>query len=119
MPEQGTLFHIDEDLDVNVRVDLAMMTMQASQCPVLVRRDPVGTWWVIAQGPPQVLHAHQIDPVAAALDGFPTPWDAAMDVAREHTLPWRVQQHSDPAELIKLGLSLLDLIEKHKEGDPE
>lgn len=90
-----SIFRHDEDGRLGFDLDLAMMTMQASQCPVLVRRDPDGEWTVIAQGPPGVIHAHVITLEDAFELGVASVFDAAIDCARLHADRWR--RHDTPS----------------------
>lgn len=83
-----------------IDVDLAEMTMQASQSPVLVRRDPLGQWWVFIQGPPGVFHGHWFgdEQVIDETGVHASAWAAAITCADEHAVPWRIQQIRDATE---------------------
>ena len=70
----------ETDEGVGFDLGLVLMTMEASECPVLVRKDPDGDWTVIIQGPPGYLHAHTADDHAEALV-----------IAQVHAEQWRKQ----------------------------
>lgn len=79
-----SVFAIDEDGDPAVDYHAVLMTMEAKRRPILVRREPTSKeWCVIVQGPPGVLHWHNVDAFDAAMSER-TPFQRAHDIAREH-----------------------------------
>ena len=104
------IFRNYDDPDVQgFDIDLVMMTMQASQCPVLVRRDPDGDWIVIAQGPRHVLHAHIVTIDDAIREGVPTVFDAAIQCAREPAEKWKRAEALGPGGPVVLA-EILDAL---------
>ena len=108
----------DDDAVIGFDMDLTIMAMQASECPVLVRKDPEGDWWVIVQGPPNIIHAHVIHPLEAAAAGYASCWEAAIHLARQELVPWlalAAHDSSDPAVLRPLLVEILALLKTHRE----
>lgn len=68
---------------IGADTQLVAMQFEASKASVLVRRDQEGDWWVIALSPTGI-DAHIIDQLAAAVEGYASPWSAALDLARRH-----------------------------------
>lgn len=103
-----SVFKVDEDAGLlGVDPDVVFMTMQASQCPVLIRRDPEGDWWVLVQAPPGVLHAMTVIREAAIIEGFPTAFDAALDAARRAAAQW-VPKAGDDDKGFQVTVSYVD-----------
>lgn len=111
-----SLFTRDEDSgELTINPELADMAMRASQCPILVRRDPEGDWWVVVQAE-GTMHAHVIDPMQAVMDGY-TPYAAALKSAREHVPPFKMAafdrtQLNDPAKLDEVLGYVMDTLEQ-------
>ena len=99
-----------------------LMNMEASQCPVLVRRDPDGDWWVITQGPIGQLHCHVIDQMTAVMTGHESAWRAALAQADLDTRPWlaaRARESGDPEQLRAILDRLFESFQSHLPTIPE
>jgi hypothetical protein len=58
---RSELFAIDGDGDWAINYDRLTMIAESTQSPVIVRRDPDGTWWVMVFDPGGGLHGHTFD----------------------------------------------------------
>jgi hypothetical protein len=96
---------VDEDGNHLLDTDRVAMTMTASGCPILVRRDPKGDWCIIHEMAGGYA-VHTVRAEQAVLSGV-TPWQAAIDGARKHVTgvePATPQALVIPAGMINLQL---------------
>lgn len=104
----GELFRVvalpDTGLALAIEKDLALMAMEITECPILVRQDPEGDWCTIIQGPPGEIHVHMFEEFAEALA-----------CADEHAALWRAVQEREPVRLRDLLTEVMKLM--RKEGD--
>lgn len=111
----SSIWRYDDGEYVGFDPDLVLMTMDASEAPVLVRKDPEDDWIIIAQGPPGTIHAHVVTHDDVASLGVPTLWHAAVIGAREHVAMWKRAQQAEQAadrEPVPIGTLIDALLEE-------